>query len=187
VEATAEQLRDELQVLADALVTRFPNVPEAQHVVALTYADLQKTTEAEKIWRECIPLAPQQAGPYIGLARVLMDLGKDSQAVEILNQAQQAGCSTPDLYNQLAAALTKLGILEDAARVAREGLTKFPQSPQNWLQLGQIQNQLGEFVQAEASLNEAIARGATSETVYFALATACARQGKQAAAARYRQ
>jgi tetratricopeptide (TPR) repeat protein len=186
-DVTAEQLRAELLRLGEELLARFPKAPESLHVVALLYADLQKTTEADKIWRECIPLAPLQAGPYVGLARVAMDLGKDEEAVQILKQARVTGCSTPDLFNQLAIALTKLGMLEQAAQVAHEGLGQFPDAVEVWIQCGQIQIQLNQFAEAEVSLRKAIELGATSDTLYFALATAYARQGKQEEAAKYRQ
>ena len=153
----------------------------------MLYADLQKTTEAEKIWQDCIKLAPDQAGPYIGLATASMELGKDEAAVETLRRAFSMGCSAPDLYHKLGAALTKLGMLDEAAVVIQEGLTAFPQSPDSWLRLGQVQNQLGQFSEAEKSLKKATAVGLTSDSVFLALATACARQGKQEEAAEYRQ
>jgi tetratricopeptide (TPR) repeat protein len=187
VDATSEKLREELLQLGETMLARFPQVPEALHVVALSYADLQRTREAEKIWRNCLPLAPRQAGPYVGLARAAMELGKDQEAVDTLRQALSAGCSTPDVYRQLAAALTKLGMLDEAAQVVQEGLQEFPQDAENWLQLGQIQNQLGQFAAAETSLKQGITAGLTSERVYFALATACERQGKSEEAATYRQ
>lgn len=185
--ATAEQLRPELLQLGTELMSRFPKVPEALHVVALLHSELQNTAEAERIWRECIPLAPHQPGPYVGLARVVMDLGRDDEAVEILKNAQAAGCSTTDLYNELANAFTKTGMLEEADQAVQQGLQAFPKSVDLWVQSGQIQNQLGKFPEAEKSLRRAIELGATSETVYFALANACARQGKQEEAARFRQ
>ena len=185
--ATAEQLRPELLQLGADLLSRFPKIPEALHVVALLHSELQNTSEAEKIWRECIPLAPHQPGPYVGLARVVMDLGRDDEAVEILKNARAAGCSTSDIYNELANALTKSGMLEEAEQVAQNGLQKFPKANEIWIQSGQIQIQLGKFAEAEKSLRKAIELGATSETVYFALANACARQGKQDEADKFRQ
>ena len=186
-ETKTEELKNQLQRLADDMLARFPQTPDALHVVALLYADLQKTTEAVKIWQDCIKLAPDQAGPYIGLATASMELGKDQAAVATLRQAFDVGCSAPDLYHKLGVALTKLGMLDEAAAVIQEGLTAFPQSPDAWLQLGQVQNQLGQFSEAETSLKKAVAVGQTSDSVLLALATACARQGKQEEAAEYRR
>jgi tetratricopeptide (TPR) repeat protein len=186
-EATAEQLRAEAEQLAERLLDQHPDRADALHVVALLYRDLQKTTEAEKIWEKCIRLAPTHTGPYIGLATAAMELGKDETAVQTLRQALDAGCSTSDLYYQLGTALTKLGRLEEAAATIQTGLAAFPESSESWLQLGQVQLQLAEVAQAEESLHRALSAGTDSESVYFALATACARQGKQEEATRYRE
>ncbi len=186
-EVVAEELRGELLQLGNDLRTRFPQVPEALHVAALLYADLQKTAEAEKIWRQCLELAPQQPGPYIGLATAAMELGKDEEAVATLRKALDVGCSSPDLYHQLALALTKLGRLDEAAATLETALGEFPRSPENWLQLGQVQLQQSRFAEAETSLKKALEQGTTDGSVYFSLATACARQDKQDEAAGYRQ
>lgn len=187
VDIPAEALRSELFALAEDLLARFPQVPEALHVVAWMYADLQRVTEAVPIWQECLRLAPQHVGPYVGLASAAMKLGKDEEAMATLEQAVAAGCASPELDHELAAALTKLGRLEEAADVLEKGVAADASSAENWLQLGQIQVQLGRFAEAEASLQQAIARGTTDGSVYFSLATACARQGKQEEAGKYRQ
>lgn len=184
---TAENLRKELLQLGTELRERCPRVPEALHVVALLYANLHMVTEAEQLWRQCIELAPAQPGPYVGLANAAMELGKDEAAAETLRRARAAGCSSADVYIQLAAALTKLGELEDAASVLREGVAAFPRSAESWFQLGQVQIQLGQFAAAETALLKARAQGHASENVSLSLATACARQGKTEAAAKYRE
>lgn len=187
VEVNAEQLQSEILDVGTQLLERFPRVPEALHIVAMLYADLNKAAEAKKIWQQCVEMAPNQPGPYIGLATVAMELGQDETAVKTLRQALAVGCSTPELYHQLAAALMKLGQLDEAADVSRQGLKAFPDAAKNWCQLGQVQLQLGQPVPAEISLRKAIAEGDSSGGVLFALATACARQGKHDEAARYRE
>jgi tetratricopeptide (TPR) repeat protein len=116
-----------------------------------------------------------------------MDLGKDAEAVETLQKALAAGCSAKEIFDQLGAALTKLGDLEEAERVIQQGLAQYPQSGDTWLDLGQTQLQLGQFVEAEKSLHKALSLGTTDRSVYFSMATACARQGKQQEAAEYRK
>ena len=173
-EVPTEELRKELQQLGAELLARFPKVSEALHVVALLYSELQRTTEAEKLWRECIELDPQHLGPYIGLATAAMELGQDESAVETLRKALAAGCSSSDAYHQLAAALTKLGRLEEAFEVSQRGLAAFPHAASNWFQLGQVQIQLERFAEAETSLRKAIDEGYAAGNVYLSLATACA-------------
>lgn len=186
-DVAAEELRTELFQLGEKLLAQFPKVPEALHVVAGMYADLQRVTEAERIWQDCIRLSPQHVGPYVGLATAAMEQGKDEEAVAILQRGLSAGCASPELDHQLAAALTKLGRLDEAAEVLQRGLKAFSTCAENWLQLGQVQIQLSRFAEAEASLRQAIDRGTDDGSVYFSLATACARQGKQEEAAKYRE
>ena len=142
VEISAQDLRAELFQLGAALLTHFPKLPEALHVVAWMYADLQRATDAERIWQDCIRLSPSQVGPYVGLATAAMEQGKDEEAVATLKRGMSAGCASPELDHQLAAALTKLGRLQEAAEVLQRGLGAFSQDSENWLQLGQIQIQL---------------------------------------------
>ena len=183
----AEELRTELFQLGEKLLAQFPKVPEALHVVAGLYADLQRVTEAERIWQDCIRLSPENVGPYVGLATAAMEQGKDEEAVATLQRGLAAGCTSPELDHQLAAALTKLGRLDEAAKVLQRGLEAFSTCSENWLQLGQIQIQLSRFAEAEASLRKAIDSGTGDDSVYFSLATACARQDKQDEAAKYRE
>ena len=183
---SAEQLRSELKDLGTALVEQFPRVPQALHVAAQLSADLQQTTDAIATWRRCIEIAPQQPGPYVGLATALMAVGKDDEAVGLLRQGLADGCSSPDMHRQLAAALTKLGNLDEAETTLQQGMRSFSPSPEDWRQLGQVQLELGKFEQAEASLRQALDQGLASDNVLFSLATACARQGKDEEAARFR-
>lgn len=184
---SAEDLRTELLGLAQELLDKFPESPDALHVAALLYADLQRTQEAEPIWEKCITLAPDQPGPYIGLATTAMELGKYEEALGILRQAAEAGCSSQDLYYETASALSKLGQLDEAETTLHDGLSLFPHAAENWLQLGQIQIQLSRFEEAEGSLLRAIQEGTPTISVYFSLATACARLGKTEEAADYRK
>jgi tetratricopeptide (TPR) repeat protein len=187
-----EELRVELEQLGQELLSRFPDLPQALHVVAMMDAELQKTTEAAKLWRECIKLSsgdaePLDAGPFLGLAQAQADLGQDEDAVATLQAAIAAGIANADVYEQLSVVLTKLGKLDEAAVTSQRGLELFEQTPDAWAQLGLVQVQQGQFREAESSLRQAIARGKLEPGVFFALANACARQGKQDEAATYRE
>jgi tetratricopeptide (TPR) repeat protein len=116
-----------------------------------------------------------------------MEQGHDELAVQRLRNALAGSCSSPNVYHELARALKKLGEVEDARRAVEAGLAAFPESPENWALLGQIQLQLGGFAEAEASLRKAIALRYEAPTTFFALAAACARQGKREEAAGYRK
>jgi tetratricopeptide (TPR) repeat protein len=116
-----------------------------------------------------------------------MELGKDDEAVETLHAARAAGCRAPELFHEQAAALAKLGRLDEAIQAALDGVAAFPRSPENRLQLGQLQIQNGEHAAAEATLRNVLADGLLSAPLVFALATACERQDKREEAARFRE
>jgi tetratricopeptide (TPR) repeat protein len=71
--------------------------------------------------------------------------------------------------------------------VVEKALAEHPQSASHWVVLGQAQLKIGKAPEAETSLKKAVDLGAGTASVFFALANACARQGKQDEAAQYRQ
>jgi uncharacterized protein HemY len=79
----------------------------------------------------------------------------------------------------LAVALAHLGRCDEAEDAIKKALADYPESPAYWLVLGQSQLKLEKWAEAETSLKKAIALGSRSADAYFALSSACARQGKQ--------
>jgi tetratricopeptide (TPR) repeat protein len=187
VPATADRLQQEAEHVATDLSSRFPRLAEALHVAAMMHSQFGRTHEAENLWRKCTELSPRYEGYYVNLAAVSMDRGNSDSAVKTLRRALAVGCSSPDLSHHLAIALTNLGQCEEAMAVIQRVLQANPQFTAGWLILGQAQLQLGKGAEAEASLRRVLALGAPSAEVYFALASACARQGKHEEAAAFRQ
>ena len=181
----AEPLRQELLDLSSELVKQFPDSPEALHVAASLHAELNLPARAVELWQSCLALGTRDSGPFLGLAKAASSLGKDELAISTLEKAREADISGPEIYHDLAAALARLGRADEAAKIARVGVEKFPQAGANWLQLGQTQLQLGQFAEAEASLRQVLAVGHKAPAVFFALSTACARQDKRDEAAQF--
>ncbi len=182
-----EQLQAEALQEIEGLQSRLQNSPESLHVAAMAYAGLRQTQKAEELWRSCIQLEPQHVGPRVGLATLHIDRGEDQKAIEILEAALAENCVSPEVFYRLATAKTKLGHVDQAEAVLQTAVETFPLVSENWLLLGETSSQLNKFEEAEASLHRAIELGNHSPTVYFALATACQRQGKQEQAAQYRK
>ena len=80
-----------------------------------------------------------------------------------------------------------LGRFGEAADILQRGVATFPESPKSWMLLGQAQIQRSQFQEAEASLRKAIELAPKYTDAYYALATACARQGKHEDGAEYRR
>ncbi len=187
VSATAEQLQQEAERVAEALREAYPQRPEALHVAAMLASQLRRSEDAEKLWSRCIELDPKQTAYYVNLGAIAMDRGDSQLAVDTLEKAIEAGCVSGDVYHHLSIALTKLGRCEEAEATIQKALTQYPQSGAYWLVLGQAQLKGGKAAEAEASLRKAIELGSATSGVYFALANACARQDKKDDAAKYRE
>jgi tetratricopeptide (TPR) repeat protein len=187
VPATTEGLQQESQGVADQLLVHYPDLPEALHVVALFHAQMRQSSEAEQYWSRCIELAPGNVQYYVNLAAIAMERGDSELAVQTLEKALEAGCSSPDVYHHLAVSLTNLGRCEEAVEAIQQGLQTYPDFPSAHLVLGQAQLKLGRVVEAESALRVAIEQGVRTPGAYFALANACARQGKQEEAAEFRK
>lgn len=181
----AEPLRQELLDLSSELLKQFPDSPEALHVAASLHAELNLPARALELWQSGLAIGTRDSGPYLGLAKAASALGKDELAISTLEKALEVGISGAETYHDLAAALARLGRADEAAKIAKAGVAKFPQAGANWLQLGQTQLQLEQFADAEASLRQALAVGHEAPAVFFALSTACARQDKRDEAARF--
>lgn len=178
VPATTEQLRHESEQVAKRLRSQFPELPEALHVVAMMHAQQRQTAEAEKLWRKCIELAPNNEQYYVNLAAVAMDRGNSLLAAETLEKAAASGISSPDLLHHLAVAQMDIGKCEVAEQTIEKALRPNPRFSAGWVVKGQAQLKLGKVVEAEESLRKALALGSQSAEVYFSLANAVARQGK---------
>ncbi len=185
--ATVGGLKQEARQVAEDLLERFPQSAEAHHVMALLESAFRHTDAARKHWQACIELAPDHPDARVRLAEVAIDQGDDQSAVATLGAALEAGCSSPKVYGKLATALMHLGKLDQAEDVLQKGLAAFPHSPEDWHLLGQVQIQRSEFAQAERSLRNAIQAAPNYTEAYYALSTACARQGKQQQAAGFRK
>ncbi len=186
-EITNEQLQAELLGEIDQLTRQFTQLPQALHVAASAFDEIHQTAKAEQLWRKCMELEPRYPGPRLGLAKLMSQSGKDRQAIDLLEEALENGFTTAELYYRLASAHSKVGEVERAEEVMQAGVSVFPDVAINWLLLGQTQNLLQKFAEAETSLRRAVELGSTDPVVYFALANSCQRQEKVAAANQYRQ
>ncbi len=184
---TVDGLKQEALEVAGDLLDRFPEAPEAHHLMALLQKALRQTDDARQCWRACLDLAPDHTGARVGLARVHVDQGDDAAAVETLEKALDLGCSSPEVYRVLATALMHLGRFERAVDVLQRGLADFPQSYKCRTLLGQVRLQRNQFALAEKDLREAIALASHYTDAHYALATVCARQGKHGEAASHRK
>lgn len=183
---TLDDFKHESMQVTEDLLARFPRSPEAHHLMALLQKAYRQTDDARDYWRTCIEMAPDHTDARIGLASVAVDQGNDDVAVETLEEAISAGCSSPNVYNALATALMHLGRFDEAIGALKKSPATFPQSSESWYLLGQAQIQRSDFQHAEKSLRTAIELAPSYTDAYYALAIVCVRQGRHEEAAEYR-
>ncbi len=176
---TDEKLFESLTKLADSLLSDLPNDPASLHNAALIFSELKQTSKAESLWKSCLAKRPTQPGPYIGLADLLMKLGRTDEAADLLEKNWSQLAAWPSAAQIRAKVLDQLGEPEQAVKLLESSLRSNPEVVDNWLELGQLQNQLQLYTDAEKSLRTAVALGMTAnETLIFALSTAVGRQNR---------
>ncbi|MEQ1830565.1 MAG: tetratricopeptide repeat protein [Pirellula sp.] len=176
---TVGQLTQELLSIAQRLQSDFPSVVDAHHVAAMVYAELKQIQNAETAWKKCIELRAKEAGPYVGLAKILTDRGEEALAAELLQNFRKNGEPTGELYVELSRVHSALGELGQADLAIDDGLGKFPNEKSLWLQRGLVHSQLRKFDSAEVSLRKAIELGDLSDSTFNSLTIALIRNGKQ--------
>lgn len=179
IAASKDALEEEAEREANKLIKLLPNNANARHILAMLNAQLHKTAEAEELWKQCIELDPNSEPYYINLAAIAIDRGENQFAIETLRRAIAEGIESADINHHLGVALNSVGESAAAAEVANKTLARSPNSGSHWFILGQAQQQLGQFVEAEKSLKRALELGGRSKALYFALFNVCMRQGKK--------
>jgi tetratricopeptide (TPR) repeat protein len=184
---TAEELDAEAQQLADEMLARYPDLPEALHVAALLHAQQRRSEKAMELWSRCVALSPASEQYRANLATVALQRGDTAAALAVLEPAVRNGSQSPDVLHHYVVALTSDGRCAEAIETGRRAVKLFPESAVHWLILGQAQLKEGESEAAEASLRKALALGGETADLCFALGNACGRNDKPEEAAEFRQ
>ncbi len=176
---SVDQLQSELLAMADLLSLEFENSAESLHVAAMIFAELKQTKKAEHTWRKCTGLKPKNLGPYVGLANLLSQRGDDTQSVQLLEKVRESGQKSVELFVDLASGLSKLGELERADAIVKDGIVSFPHDASLYIQRGVIDTQLRRYETAEIAFRRAIELGDNSKSTQIMLANVLGRGGKR--------
>jgi len=171
-------LQLELQQLTIKLTVDYPNDAACFHLAAQVHFELKQFEIAEQLWKKCLEVNPMYMGPYIGLATLLMEKGRNEDAIEVLEKAESLGGKSPEMLLKLGEAFENAGNLESAMERLQEAARAYPENGDIWVALGRVQNQNNKPAEAEISLRRALEIGGEKEPVLFALNAALMRQGK---------
>ena len=109
-------------------------------------------------------LVPEFSQPEVYRLGVLLELGRDEQAVREGRAALRRFPSNRGVYHQLAIALTRTGRFQEAARTRREALDLAGARAnwKQWLHLAELETRLGHEGQAREALSNARERAPAS-------------------------
>lgn len=157
--ATANEIETWTTILDQTLARMqrdYPNDAQVMHLHGLVQGRLKRTKLAEPSLRRCVALAPQDLQMRIDLADHLSQLGRDDEALSVLEEIDKGTALTSDYLNALGNCHTQLGQLEAAEKSYRLSLDNNSRQPDVWVRLGKVQLQLQKASASEQSARTAI-------------------------------
>lgn len=151
VELWTQQLDRDL----DQLHQRWANDAKVEHMIGLAHLRLKRTKLAEPHLRKAVELSPNNPQMRVDLADLLLQLGLDSNAHEVLDEFG-AAVSDVQYLVMLAECQTRLGRVTDAEQSLTRASQVAPKNAELWTRLGKSQLQLKKFEAAEQSARNAI-------------------------------
>ena len=180
------QLEQEITAQADLVVKEYPEDFQAWHLAGKIYGKYKQSEPAELRFKRALEIAPNDLQVRQDLADVLLQVGRNADAVAVLSEATTLVPNfetQPDFSHALAESLMGVGRLDEARQLLTTMLEDSPDSPLHWISLGKVELQKQEFALAEASFRRALALDETSEAAWLSLCQALAFQRKTEEAA----
>ncbi len=106
-----------------------PGNPQANNFSGLCYMTQKDYTRAEQSFLQAVEAAPEDASVRTNLGNLYRRAGKLALAAEQFRLALMFDSRRPENFLNLALILRELGQADQAAAVAGEGLTRFPDHP----------------------------------------------------------
>ncbi len=131
-----------------------PNSALVQHANALLMDVLGETEAAERHFRRALELNPKDSELRNNYGAFLCRQQRTEEGVEMLQQALANPLyATPEFaWTNLGLCHLQAGRLKEAEEALRQAVQINPRHAQAWLQLAEVQLQLGQPAQAQASL-----------------------------------
>ncbi len=172
-------LRQEAKRLADELISRFPNNPDALEIKARFLMLFGETEEAKNCWLAAIKVDANYAYALHGLGKVAMLNSEFEKAIEYLRKSVPSQPSNADPVHDLSAAYMKIGNLDESIDCLRAFADNNPQSALTFLLLGQNYLAKERFEDAAAAFRTVLQISPAQPRAENGLATVLVRQGKR--------
>jgi Tfp pilus assembly protein PilF len=142
--------------LADQVSTSSAAALDALEVMALAQRALGNVTEAERLLRRAITVAPARHWPRDDLASLLLDTGRTDAAEQVCREAIQADPANGNAQAMLGNFLSEREDLVEGAAHLRSALTLAGPHPQLQANLGRNLARQGRLAEAETLLRQSL-------------------------------
>jgi len=171
--------KEDLLTRLDESVLAFPDNSSLHHVIALTCVELTQTEKAETHFKLARRLNFSSPSIGVGYAKLLSQLGKPEEAVDLLTDLFNRGMITEELLDELGNTHLQRGEVENAYRILADAHLKYPKNNSILLHLAQCEVQKDMFVEARDHAQRLLELGQKDSAVYMTLSTALIRLGER--------
>ena len=158
-----------------------PNDAATHYNLGLTLKGKGKSREALKEFQAALKLRPKWADAHFGLASVWFDLHDQDEAVRELRTTETLDPANPSAHRLLARILAQQNSLPDAERELNLALRLKP-SADTHLELGVVEGQLGNLMEAAAQFRRAIQLDSSLAPAHLMLGIVLRRQSNHTGA-----
>ncbi len=155
------------QALLTRAAARMPDDLQVLYALGFAHLSQQQFAFAEQAFVKIIELAPQMQGLRGLLADVLLQQQRPDEARDVLQPLlDNPETATPALKRMTAELDLALGRHEPALALLRESVAEEPRDPRAWAILTDIWRRTGDFADARATLETALAQHPEAATLW---------------------
>lgn len=182
VYTSSEEEKKRLLSDVEKAVETYPADASILHIAGLTYSELQQTAKAIEFLDRSIKANSTDPQVVVELAEIFMQIGKQEDAMTVLESALGRGQGTESLLSTLGEAYSQSGRMDDAVKTLERAVAATsppPEQSKAMLRLAQALTQLGRFEEAEKYARTSLSQRPTDVAVYVALSNVLMRQNKR--------
>jgi Flp pilus assembly protein TadD len=173
--------RDAREVLEEGL-KRTPDSARLLNALATVLETGGKRDEAVQALERSVKINASQEEAWAHLGDLYSQAAQAEKARGAYSRSVRLGAS-PESYANFADYLIRLERLDEAGKVAAEGLAKFPENADLHYEMGKVYQRRGNLPLAEKALRRSIALNGDNGSAHYALATVLQAVGKSGEAA----
>ncbi len=164
-----------------------PGDPRILEALGAIHAAGDRARQAEGLLRQALELDPASRGAWMTLATVLVDTGRDAEALQAVLEVRRLAPGFQPAVLEEIRLLPRLGRCEAAVSLARAAIARGPESAETYYLLAGCLRDGGDLDAAAESLHRAVGLDADHLGALSQLAAIEMRRGLPEAAERFRQ